>query len=273
MKSKILIFGKGFIGERLRAELSCEISQKRVSSIADAEEELARYNPKIIINCIGYTGDKNVDGCELEKDKTLSSNVFVPIIMAEAALRNRVKFIHISSGCIYQYDYGKDKPVAEEKMPDFFDLYYSRTKIYAERVLEALSRKFDVLIARIRIPLDNRPHPRNILTKLIKYKKAIVLANSLTYMPDFIKALNHLIKIDARGIYNVVNKGALRYPELLDIYKEYVPGYEYETIDFKKLNLTRTNLIMSTGKLEKTGFKVRPIKEVLRECVKDYIKY
>ena len=81
-----------------------------------------------------------------------------------------------------------------------------------------------------------------------------------------------LIKIDAKGIYNVVNKGALRYPELLNIYKEFAPDFEYKKIDFKKLNMVRTNLIMSTAKLERSGFKVRPIQEVLEECVKKYIK-
>jgi hypothetical protein len=121
--------------------------------------------------------------------------------------------------------------------------------------------------------LDNRPHPRNILTKLINYKKVIELANSVTYIPDFIKALKHLLKIDAKGIYNVVNKGGLIYSELLSVYKKYVPSFEYEVISHKKLNLVRTNLLLSTAKLTKTGFKVRPIKEVYEECVKEYLKY
>lgn len=273
MKNKILILGKGFIGQRLHENLDSYASQKRIISFKDAQGEVDRYRPKIIINCIGHTGKKNVDDCELDKDKTLSSNVFAPIIIAEVALRNKIRFIHISSGCIYNYDYGKDKPIAEEKIPDFFDLYYSRTKIYAERMLEVLSHKFGILIARIRIPLDNRPHPRNILTKLVGYKKVITLPNSITYIPDFIKALKHLIKIDAKGIYNVVNKGALRYPELLDIYKKHITGFEYKVINYRKLNLVRTNLVLSTKKLERTGFKVRPIKEILEECVDEYIKY
>ncbi len=273
MKSKILIFGKGFIGERIHGEIDSNISQKRISLLKDVEEEINRYNPEVIINCIGYTGKRNIDDCELDKDKTLSANVFVPIIMAEAALRNKIKLIHISSGCIYHYDYTKDSPIKEEEIPDFFDLYYSRTKIYTERALDVLSDKFNFLIARIRIPLDNRPGPRDILTKLVDYKKVIDLPNSVTYIPDFIKALKHLMRIGAKGIYNVVNRGALRYPELLNIYKKYVPGFKYKVIDFKKLNLARTNLVMSTGKLERSGFKVRPIREVLEECVRDYIGY
>jgi 3,5-epimerase/4-reductase len=136
-----------------------------------------------------------------------------------------------------------------------------------------LCKKFNILIVRLRIPLDNRPHPKNILTKLINYKKVIDIPNSITYIPDFILALKHLIKIDAKGIYNIANKGGLRYPELLEVYKRCMPDFKYEIIDFKKLHLVRTNLILSVRKLEKTGFKMRNIHEVLEGCVKNYLKY
>jgi 3,5-epimerase/4-reductase len=135
-----------------------------------------------------------------------------------------------------------------------------------------MAKKYNILTVRIRIPLDNRPHPKNILTKLIKYGKVIDIPNSVTYVPDFLKALKHLIKIDAYGIFNVLNKFGLRYPDLMDIYKKYVPDFEYTTIDHRKLGLVRTNLVMSVKKLEKTGFAVRPIKDVLEECVKEYVK-
>ncbi|MCF7916962.1 MAG: hypothetical protein K9L61_04215, partial [Candidatus Omnitrophica bacterium] len=80
-----------------------------------------------------------------------------------------------------------------------------------------------------------------------------------------------LIEIDAQGIYNTVNKGGLRYPQLLEVYKKYKPEYNYQTIDLKDLNKVRTNLVMSTEKLEKTGFKVRNINQILEECVQGYL--
>jgi len=273
MKNKILILGSGFIGERLQEGFDCAVSTKKIHTLLDAQKIIRKHKPQIMINCIGSTGRRNVDDCELDKDKTLFANTFVPIILAEAALRNNIKLVHISSGCIYHFNYSKDKPIREDKIPDFFDLYYSRSKIYAERALEALSKRYNILMVRIRIPLDNRPHPRNILTKLIKYKKIIETPNSVTYLPDFLRALKHLISINARGIYNLVNKGALRYPELLDEYKKQVSGFEYKKIKFSGLHLVRSNLIMSTRKLEKTGFKARKIKEVFKECIENYLKY
>ncbi|HAJ57367.1 MAG TPA: hypothetical protein DCL35_06320 [Candidatus Omnitrophica bacterium] len=274
MKSKrILVFGNGFMGSRLSVALKAQVSGRKILSYDDAEDEIARQKPDIVINAIGHTGGRNVDGCEDDKNGTLVSNAFVPLILAEAALRRKIKLIHISSGCIYHFDYKRDRPIVEDKTPDFFDLFYSRTKIYAERALDILADKYGVLIARIRIPLDDRPSPRNILTKLIGYKKVITLANSVTYIPDFIEALKHLIKIDARGIYNIVSGGGLKYMDLLDVYKKYSPDFNYDVIDYKKLGLVRTNLIMSTKKIERAGFRMRPVSEVLEECVKSYIKY
>jgi UDP-glucose 4,6-dehydratase len=271
MNKKILIFGKGFMGIKLQHAFGGVISDCRINTLADAMDEIAKHAPDIVINCIGFTGARNVDDCELEKDKALCANTFVPIILAEACLRLKAKLVHLSSGCIYHYDYEHQAPIAEDLVPDFFGLYYSRTKIYSERALDILAKEYKILIARIRIPLDDQPHPKNILNKLIVYRKVIDIPNSVTYAPDFIKALEHLIRIDAWGIYNVLNKNGLMYPDLMDVYKKYVPGFTYEVMDHRKLGLVRTNMIMSVEKLEKTGFKVRPINDVLDECVRNYV--
>jgi len=272
MNKNVLILGKGFIGERLQKELNCEIDASIIKSFKDADRLVKKYKPRIIINCIGITGKHNVDDCELDKDQTLLGNSFVPIMLAELAVRNNIKLVHISSGCIFNFNYQKDSPIEEASQNYFFKLFYSRSKIYAEKALETLARDYNILIARIRIPLLNAKHPKNILDKLIKYKKIIDVPNSVTYIPDFIQAIKYLIKIDAKGVFNVVNKGALRYPLLMKIYQKYAPEFKYTVIGLSKLRLVRTNLLLSTKKLEKSGFKVRNINSVLKECVKEYLK-
>ena len=124
MNNKILILGKGYIGERLQEGLHCHLSGDRINSFKDAQLLVNKFKPAVIINCIGHIG-RNVDDCELDKDKTLLANSFIPVMLAEAAIRNKVKLVHISSGCIYKFDYKKDKSVTENKIPDFFELFYS----------------------------------------------------------------------------------------------------------------------------------------------------
>ena len=271
--SKVLILGKGYIGEQIHEALGWPSATTMIHQFKDIFEVIEKYRPQTIVNCIGFTGQRNVDDCELALDETLEANTFVPILLAEAALRNKIKFVHLSSGCIYHYDYDKQKPISEEDVPDFYDLYYSRSKIYTDNVLVELAKRYNILILRIRVPLAPKPHPRNILNKLLKYKTVIDVPNSVTYIPDFIKNLQHLLKINARGIYNVVCQGGLRYPDILDEYQKYVPEFQYSTIKLKDLKLVRTNLVLSTAKLEKTGAKVRTVHEVIKECVKEYVKF
>jgi len=273
MKAKILILGNGYIAGRLRQQWGCTVYAKRILSYQDVLLAYKKHQPTVIINCIGVTGARNVDDCELDIDKCLLANTMIPIWLGELAFRNPVKLVHISSGCIYHYDYSKKKLLTERDVPDYYNLFYSRSKIYAEEVLDPLAEHSNILIVRVRIPLDNYPNPKNILNKLIKYKTIIDLPNSVTYIPDFIKALEHLLKINAKGIFNVTNRGGLRYPDLMDVYKKYVPDFEYKIITLKKLKLDRTNLVLSVSKLEKTGFAVRNIKDVLKECVEQYVKY
>ena len=273
INKQILILGKGFIGERLQKELNCQITSAFIKSYQDADRLVKQYKTKVIINCIGMTGQSNVDDCELDIDGVLLANSFIPIILAEVALRNNIKLVHISSGCIFNFNYKTGLPVKENRDGYFLKLFHSRSKIYADRALEVLAKDYNILIARIRIPLLNAKHPKNVLDKLIKYKKVIDVPNSVTYIPDFVRAIKHLIKIDARGVYNVVNKGGMRYPELMKVYQKYVPEFKFKVIALNKLGLVRTNLILSINKLEKTGFKVRNINSVLDECVKEYLKY
>lgn len=271
MKSPILVVGKGYLGERISRELNCPVSAAQLETLSDCIREVEVRRPKILINAIGHTGRNNVDDCEIDKDRTLTANAFAPVMLAEACLRRGVRFVHISSGCIFKYDFSAQKPISEERLPDYYDLFYSRSKVYAERCLDYLSRRYPFLTVRIRIPLDDRPHPKNILDKLIRFRKISDLPNSVTYIPDFIGALRHLLRIRASGLYNVVNKGGLLFSDLLETYRKYVPGFSYTTVPFDSLKLRRTNLLLSTRKLERSGFRVRRIRDVLDECVQKYL--
>jgi 3,5-epimerase/4-reductase len=267
----LILGGRGFLGQRLRDAWGCPATDHKIYTMQDAERIMDEFQPKLVINCIGYNGVKNVDDCDRDPDKTYMSNTFVPIMLAELALRRGFKLVQISSGCIYHYDHRVQAPRTEQDPPDYFDLAYSRSKIACEWGLLGLMPRLNALIVRVRIPLDDRPHVRNILDRLVQFKKVINIPNSVTYVPDFMRALEHLIQQDARGLFNVVNKGVLLYPELLDVYRKYVRDFNYEVIDFEKLAIKRTNVVLSTEKLEKTGFKLRNIREVFEECVQNHL--
>lgn len=281
----ILILGAGFLGNRIKDLLRDDIykvilSKARIYNLDDAERHIDKHKPDIVINCIGATGKGNVDDCENDTIRTLFLNSYIPLILAESCMRIGVKLVHISSGCIYYGDKNEledalEDGIPETKPPDFFDLFYSRTKIYAEQALLPLCEDKNILILRIRIPLDCVPHPKNVLTKLIKYKKIIDIPNSVTYIPDFVKFLELAIEKDAKGIYNVVNRRECRYPDLMKAYSKRILNFEYEIIPYEKLNLVRTNLLLSTDKLsslrsKEEDFCMRDIDKVYDECIDTY---
>lgn len=269
--NEILVFGNGWIGSRIGSYLGCPISDKRISSYEDLQMEIDRFKPKAIINCIGHYG-KNVDDCEVDKTKSLFSLSFVPILMAEAAIRNGIKLVHLSSAYLFSHDTKIDKPITEETPYNYFNLFYSRTKIYSEAALIAISEVSNILQLRICIPLDYIPHKRNLLDKLIRFTNVIDLPNSITYIPDFLDALKHLIKIDAKGIYNIVNYGGITYRDILEEYRKYYPNHSYAISSLNDLKLIRTNILLSTDKLEEDGFQIRDIHDVIPECVEKYVK-
>lgn len=266
----ILIFGDGLIAKKLGPALKAVKSLSTINTYEELQKVIDANDPKVIVNCID-TDYRTIDDCEKDINKSLHTLTRIPLLMAEAAIRNRIKLVHISSGSIFNYDY-RDIPLSETYRPDFFDLYYSRLKIYAEAALYAISAAANILQLRTRLILDCEPHQQNILTHLLGYKTIVDIPNSVTYVPDFVMAAKHLIAMDAEGIYNCVNYGGLKNRELLEEFRKWVPTHSYAIVDYADLKKVRTNVILSTDKLEEAGFQVRDIHDILKECVSRYVE-
>ena len=95
-------------------------------------------NIDVIINCAGYVGKPNVDACELNKEACIKGNVMMPEMLSNLCHELMIRYVHISSGCIYT---GYEKEFTEEDPPNFcFDSeikgsFYSGTKALAEDLI------------------------------------------------------------------------------------------------------------------------------------------
>ena len=136
MGYKYLIFGNGFLGNKFNSFLDNSfISELEIREIDPVIEEINKYSPEIIINCVGRTGTPNIDWCEKNQSKTFHSNVLVPLIIAEACKRLNKKMVHIGSGCVYEGD-NNGAGFSEEDEPNYFGSFYSETKIISEKLLK-----------------------------------------------------------------------------------------------------------------------------------------
>jgi len=262
--TKILIFGgNGYIGGMLRGIYPSAVAPR--VDIADpiaVRAALDEVKPDIVINAAGKTGKPNVDWCEDHKEETLRSNVTGPLVLLEECMKRKIYLVHIGSGCIYGGT--KEGGYTEDDEPNFTGSFYSLTKAMSDRLL----KPFPVLQLRIRMPFDSTTSPRNLLTKLLKYKQVLDVENSITYMPDFFDVLQKLIEKRATGIFNVVNPGAISPYGIMMRYKNEVdPSHEFERLSLDHLSdvvkAGRSNCILSTKKLESYGIKLRHIDDAI----------
>lgn len=208
-------------------------------------------SPTIVINCAGRTGRPNVDWCEDNKAATMHSNTIGALVLAEWCLKNGVYFVNVGSGCIYD---GYAKDFSELDTPNFFGSFYSKTKAATDIVLDALP----VLNLRLRMPFDGTLNPRNLIMKLRGYSRVLTARNSMTYIPDFMFAADHLIGTRQIGTFNIVNPEPISPYDLMKAFKNAVdPTHCCEPLDISELpdvaRAARSNCILSGEKLKSLG--------------------
>ena len=226
LKDEILIIGSGYIGSYLESFLTEKGFPVQLIKHSDVDyhdvnilrKYLLNNNIRYIINCSGFTGKPNVDEAEFRKPECWELNVNSPLRINQLSNNLGIRYIHISSGCIYD---GYDKEYIEEDLPNFglfnHSSFYSKSKHAFELGSKHLSNK----IIRIRMPICNDlNNSRNYLKKIMNYPDLINQLNSKTYIPDlceFVKAL--ILKKDywiGQDIYNVVNSNPYNTREVVE---------------------------------------------------------
>jgi len=276
MKKILLLGSTGFIGSHFKCALPVagfKIYTPRIEIRNHTEVEKAVYEirPDVIFNATGITGYPNVDWCEEHPDETYSVNVGGSINVAAVAMEFGIYMVQMASGCIY--DGPKKGGYTEEDEPNYYGSLYSRSRVYSEKILKEFP---NILQLRVRIPITGKPHPKNLIDKLLKYKKIINIPNSCTIIEDFVPATIELIKRKATGIFNMTNIGAMDHKSIMAMYKEIVdPKYEIKFMAKKEqetLCKRRANCVLNTDKREKMGIHMPPLKNSLRVILEKYKK-
>ncbi len=271
---KILIFGKGYLGSRMaEAWPDAVLSDVRIEDKAAVLRALDEYKPDSVVNAAGKTGKPNVDWCETHQVETYRSNVIGPLVLAEACAERGVHLIHLASGCIF---YGPSPDPRGWREEDYANPegFYSRSKYSADLIL---SRMPDVAIARLRMPIDSMPGPRNLIDKISAYPKVIDVENSVTIVDDLLVALYQMAEKRATGVFHTVNPGTIRHREILDLYRQYVnPQHtcewitEQELVERGLVSRKRSTCILQSHRLEEIGIQMRPVHEAIRDVMIAY---
>jgi len=266
---KVLVFGRGFIGQRI-AELGYGVAASRIE---DATQELDALKPDVVVNCAGRTGWPNVDACEKAAFETFWSNTHGAIALADACGKRGIHLVHMGSGCIFQ---GSSPTPGGWKEDDFANpgSTYACSKWAADLALRDMP---NVAIVRVRMPIDGRPHQRNLINKLTTYKRVIDVENSITVVDDLMMVLRRVIELRATGVFHATNPGLITHRAILGAYQRIVdPQHVNEWIDGEdlvKLGLAdrpRSNCQLSSVYLQALGIRMRPIAEALPLLMEEY---
>jgi dTDP-4-dehydrorhamnose reductase len=272
---KIFIFGAtGFFGAKFVkffTEKNFQVFTDRVDvrDFSAVEKILQKRKPNFVLNCVGATGSPNVDWCETHRGETLLLNLNGAVNVAIAAEKLQIFCAQLMSGCIYAGDnFGKG--FAETDPPNFEKSFYSFSKATAERALP----RFENLILRVRIPIDSKPGPKNVIDKLLNYEKILVTPNSYTVVDDFLPVAAELISRKISGIFNCVNSGATTHQFLMEKFREIVDERrEFKFIEKLQTAAPRSNCVLSTAKLENLNLKMPEIEKRIPEILKIYRKF
>lgn len=258
---KMLIYGStGWIGSQLlyllrEKDINIFESSVRLENYHDIKKELDIINPTHVLLAAGLTGMPNIDWCEDNKEKVVSVNIIGTSILADECRKKNIHLTYLGTGCIYEYD---DTHTIENKIgfveddiPNFEGSFYSKTKIIIENILKLMN---NVLILRIRMPLSDDLHPRNFITKIIKYKKVINIPNSMTVLNDLLPVVIDMLLKSKTGIYNFTNPGLITHNEILTLYKKYIdPSFEWSNFTLDELSNVikgkRSNNCLDSSKL------------------------
>jgi dTDP-4-dehydrorhamnose reductase len=270
-KMKGVVFGSGFLGTRLSGALGYGLPDINVLETGALNSVLDSMKPDVVINAVGKTGRPNIGWCETHKEETVRGNIMAPVNLALACSDRGIYFVHIGSGGVYNGD-NDGRGFSELDAPNFYESqFYAKTKAISEKILG----EFPCLQLRIMTPIDDRPHPRNLIDKLLGYKKVIDTQNSMTAVPDMITAAGKLIEARREGIYNLVNPGTISVAEIMNMYREIVnPAHSFDVVSDAELEKStvckRANCYLNTDKLKSEGIELSEIHGAVRECLINY---
>ncbi len=254
---KIAVLGKGYLGStfakygytvlgREDFYIDCGCPDGYLDTIFESYD--------VIINCIAKS---NTRFCEENFLSACVSNSKVPSILSNWCASNGKKFVHVSTGCLY------DINNIPQRETDTLAAHcnYTLTKWIGEKYCNAERD----LIIRPRLFFDNSERPSNLLNKIKKFKKLCRELDSVSSTDVVVNAILTLIENDATGIFNVACDG---YISMWDI--GHLMGLDKDFISIdeirKEQGLYLVNNIMDLSKLKK-HFTPPMIEDEIIRCI------
>jgi dTDP-4-dehydrorhamnose reductase len=233
-----------------------------------------KIKPSFIINCAAYTA---VDKAETETDKAFLINDLAVKNIAEVAVSQSCKIIHVSTD--YVFDGKKNIPYIETDKTNPMSAY-GKSKLAGEQHLINLKDAIIIRTAWLYSSFGN-----NFVKTMIRLGKERseikVVCDQIgnpTYAADLAKAILDIIKYSIQnsfkpGIYHFANEGACSWYDLAceTIFQYNLPSkvQPIESKDYPTPTTRPEYSVFNKSKIKQTfGIKIPWWKHSLTECIK-----
>ena len=208
MSKRILLIGKGHLGGFLKERWGISPDFHWTREMADLDEAtLRKLDPEVVVNTAGKT---ELRWCEDNAAECFRCNAGAPLYVyraVKAAFKNRVPYIHLSSGCVWDGPYRADGKAFQPFDPPTPACFYAWSKAACDAMLRAESSS-PLLILRPRQVYSPLASPRNTLTKLASYPKLLDTPNSMTSAETIARTIDIPLEKPCWGrILNVYERG------------------------------------------------------------------
>lgn len=279
-----IIIGDGKLSQAIRKTSDVVLSHKDVditehpAKIAKALRQAAdrlhvrAYDGPVVINTAAKI---NLEWCEENPEECWRVNALGPLNVAKACDILGFKLVQISSGCVFDgMETGRVYTENDAPTPASF---YAVAKAAADTFLQNAELDIPVLTLRPRQIISAKPHPTNMLTKFLGLKgspRFITSANSVTGIEDFSQMIDHLLKVDATGVYNCASHGTISPYEIAAKLKALNPEFDPQPVEYAKylesIKVKRVNTILDVTKLQESGYATRSAEHVVDWCIANY---
>ncbi len=268
-----VVFGAGFLGQRLARELSgATLSDVDITDRDAVAAAIHSARADVVVNAAAKTGGPDVDWCETHREATWRSNVLGPLVLAEACEAAGAYMLHLGAAGVFQGPSPKAGGGREDDLANPVS-YYSRSKYAAELLL---APRPHTAVVRVCVSIDAAPHPRNLITELADASRVIDVESSVTVVDDLVRVVDALAVRRASGVFHAANPGTLRYRDLLALYRGGVdPSHRCELIAeegvvVRGLAAPRSNGVLASSRLAELGIAMRPIEAALPDVMTRY---
>jgi dTDP-4-dehydrorhamnose reductase len=216
----LILGGRGLLGQALmqaaRAQGWNPVDVGRESGdMLDQDgmaEQIDRHAPRAIFNTVAWT---QVDQAEDKPEAVMHINRGLPMMLARLLKGKSVSLLHYSTDFVFNGR--KDAPYAEDDEPDPLNVY-GRTKLEGDKaLLQADLAQCCIIRAAWLFGPGRKNFISTILDLAAKNDVVSVVHDQIgspTYTPDLAEASFELLRLQAKGLFHVVNSGRASWCEL-----------------------------------------------------------